>query len=139
MRDALESISHIHNILNDISENLVTKESTDLQLLSEIKKTLGFDTTILTELQRLFLETAPYSIEEGGIFNANVDEELDYLRNTLNKGDSWIGEFEDNLKKETGINSLKIRNNNLIGYFIELSLNSSIKAPESFILKQATV
>jgi DNA mismatch repair protein MutS len=47
--------------------------------------------------------------------------ELDELRNISRSAKQTIASFEAQEKKRTGISNLKIRFNNVFGYFIEIS------------------
>ena len=75
--------------------------------------------------------------------NYGYNHELDKLRNILSESKNYISELENRLVKETKVSSLKIKQNNVLGYFIEVtSKNSNIlfsdKYNNNFIHKQTT-
>ena len=53
-------------------------------------------------------------------------------------GKAWIADLEKSEKEKTGITSLKIKTNNVIGYFIEVTKANVKKVPERYIRKQQT-
>jgi DNA mismatch repair protein MutS len=88
---------------------------------------------------RWFHETPPLASHEGGIFADGVHDEIDRLRTIHRSGRSWIDELELVERERTGISSLKIKSNNVIGYFFEVTKTHLAKIPEHFIRKQSTV
>ena len=53
--------------------------------------------------------------------NYGYSAELDQLRDILLKSEKYISDLESSLIKETKISSLKIKKNNVLGYFIEVT------------------
>lgn len=94
-------------------------------------------TTVYETLDRL-ADNAPLSINDGGIFSTGVDVEIDRLRRLTSDSKSLLVEFEGRLRNETGISSLKVKSNNVIGYFIEITRTHVDKVPPDFIRRQST-
>jgi DNA mismatch repair protein MutS len=70
------------------------------------------------------LETAlaadlPLRTSDGGLIAPGVDADLDTARELRDQGRGVIGRMQGQYAEETGIPSLKIRHNNVLGYFIE--------------------
>lgn len=82
---------------------------------------------------------APFSIREGGIFQATYHEELDELRYIAHSGKEILLELERRERENTGIKNLKIKYNKVFGYFIEVSKVSEHLVPENYIRKQTLV
>ncbi len=90
-----------------------------------------------TELiERTIKEDAPVTIKEGGVINSEVNSELDYLRDLMYNGESWLRDFEQREKERTGINFLKVGYNKVFGYYIEITNSNLDKAPADYIRKQ---
>ena len=87
-------------------------------------------------IDRTIAENAPTLIKEGGILKEGVSGELDYFRELLTGGESWLKNFEEKEKERTGIKSLKIGFNKVFGYFIEISNSYLNQIPEGYIRKQ---
>jgi len=79
---------------------------------------------------------APMTIKEGGIICDGYHDELDELREISRDGKNWIAKMEDTERKNTGIDSLKIKYSQVFGYAIEVSRANLEKVPEHFIRRQ---
>lgn len=87
-------------------------------------------------IERTIKEDAPNTVKEGGLIKNNVNSELDYLRDLMFNGESWLKEFEQKEKERTGINILKIGYNRVFGYYIEVTNSNLNKIPNDYIRKQ---
>ena len=63
--------------------------------------------------------------------------ELDQLRGLRDQIRRHIARLEAELQKATGIGSLKVRHNNLLGYYIEVTATHRAKVPEHFVQRQS--
>ena len=61
---------------------------------------------------------------------------MDELRKASREGKSWIAGLEAKERTRTGIESLKIRYNQVFGYYIELTKANLGKVPPDYIRKQ---
>ncbi|MDZ4727314.1 MAG: DNA mismatch repair protein MutS [Leptospira sp.] len=66
-------------------------------------------------------------------------EEYDQAMLAKEKGKDWILELEEKEKLNSGLSSLKIRYNKILGYFIEISRAQAKDAPSHFVKKQTLV
>ena len=66
-------------------------------------------------------EDASNSISDGKIIKLDYHPKVSQLHDLLDNGRSKIEQIRDKYRKETGIDSLKITNNNVIGLFIEIT------------------
>ncbi len=87
-------------------------------------------------IERTIADNPPNLIKEGGIIKEGVSGELDYLRDLLTGGETWLKTFEEQEKERTGIKTLKIGYNKVFGYFIEISNSYLNQIPEGYIRKQ---
>ncbi|WP_295161316.1 DNA mismatch repair protein MutS [uncultured Brachyspira sp.] len=98
------------------------------------------DIKIITDLiERAILEEPKIVINEGDIIKDDYDETLKKYNEARRKGRSWISELEYNYKSDTGINNLKIRYNNVIGYYIEVTKANASSVPVNFIKRQTLI
>ena len=84
-------------------------------------------------------EDPPNTITEGGIIQKGYDKKLDSLKEAAKEGKDWIKNLQKKEKKRTGISSLKVKYNKVIGYFIQVSKPNLDKVPENYIRKQTLV
>ena len=77
------------------------------------------------------------AINEGGIIRDGFDPELDRLRTLQHRSRSVLEEYLEELRRDTGIASLKIRYNRMLGHFFELPRSQADRVPEYFIRRQS--
>lgn len=98
----------------------------------------NFDDIILI-VDSTIVEDAPLTLQEGGIIKKGYNDELDELRQMSKKGKQWIAELQDKEARRTGITNLKVKFNNVFGYYIEVSKTHLNKVPDHYIRKQTLV
>ncbi len=76
-------------------------------------------------LDRALADELPLLKRDGGFIRAGYNEELDEMRALRDQSRRVIAEMERALAEETGIRSLKIRHNNVLGYYIEVTANNA--------------
>ncbi|GAA4125848.1 DNA mismatch repair protein MutS [Aminobacter aganoensis] len=87
-------------------------------------------------------EELPLLKRDGGFVRSGYHGELDEMRALRDQSRRVIASMERDLIEETGIRSLKIRHNNVLGYYIEVTannqaaLNGSDEAKARFIHRQ---
>ena len=117
----------------DINLALADASSLLLQVLSE-------NIFELPELRALISsaisEDAPANISDGGTIRDGYDSELDELRAISMGGKSEIARFEDAERERTGISNLKVRFNNVFGYYIEVSKGNVSRVPDDYERRQ---
>src|SRR4030043_166692 len=90
-------------------------------------------------LESSIVDNPPLAIREGGIIKPNYDKELDGLREIGREGKGWILRLEAEEKKKKGISSLKVRYNQVFGYYMEVTKTSLRTVPDHYIRKQTLV
>jgi DNA mismatch repair protein MutS len=71
-------------------------------------------------LEAALADDLPLIRRDGGFVRHGYDAELDELRALRDESRRVIAAMERRLVEETGVRSLKIRHNNVLGYFIEI-------------------
>ena len=92
--------------------------------------------TLVTLFASALSDEPPASPKDGGIIRDGYSAELDELRNASRDGKQWIAELQASERKRTGIDSLKIKFNNVFGYFIEITKSNVSKVPDDYQRKQ---
>lgn len=126
LRASLHAVKKIKVLLADIPEN---------SLFNLIKSEI-FDFSPLTH----YLEHALTQDHES-VWNIKTgyNAELDHLKEQAENGINELALFENNERKSTGINSLKIKFNRVQGYTIELTKAQSQSAPDHYVKLQSLV
>jgi len=96
-------------------------------------------TDVRERLERSIADEPPALASDPGIIRAGYDGELDELRNLSQHSKQIIAAMEERERKRTGINSLKIRFNQIFGYYMEISKPNLHLAPADYERKQTLV
>jgi DNA mismatch repair protein MutS len=105
---------------------------------SDDNELINFD--IIYQLQELLekgiCEEPSILLNEGNLIKDGYNEELDKLRSVRDNSRQILEQYLEEEREETGITSLKIRYNRLIGYFFEVTKTNLDKVPKHFIRRQ---
>ena len=96
-------------------------------------------TDIRERLEKALSDEPPAVATEPGIIRSGYHAELDELRNLSQHSKTIIASMEERERKRTGITSLKIRFNQVFGYYIEISKPNLPNAPADYERKQTLV
>ncbi len=91
------------------------------------------------QIKTTIAESPPVAISDGGVVAAGFDSALDELRAIQSNSRGVIAQMEQREREQTGIDSLKVRFNNVFGFYIEVSRANSAKVPEHYDRKQTLV
>jgi DNA mismatch repair protein MutS len=78
----------------------------------------------------------PVNLADGGTIRDGYHAELDELRGLSKNSRQYIAAIETRERSRTGIQSLKVRFNNVFGYYIEISKANQALVPASYERKQ---
>jgi DNA mismatch repair protein MutS len=81
----------------------------------------------------------PATTNDPGMIRDGFNPELDELRNMARSGKSYIAAIEARERGRTGVSSLKVKFNNVFGYFIEISNSNKDRVPADYERKQTLV
>jgi DNA mismatch repair protein MutS len=90
-------------------------------------------------IKHSLLSDPPLSSKDGGIMQTGINPELDELRVLTMEGTKVLTELEARLRSQTGIDSLKIKFNQVFGYYIEVTKANLSRIPNEFQRKQTLV
>ncbi|WOI55952.1 DNA mismatch repair protein MutS [Palleronia sp. LCG004] len=82
---------------------------------------------LLSELDEALVAEPPVLAREGGLVAPGFDEELDEVRRLRDEGRGVIAGMQADYAEETAIPGLKIKHNNVLGYFIETTATHAKK------------
>lgn len=122
----------------DIAEDMRALE-TQQPLFTDLLARVGEFSELTELLQRAVVEEPPVTIKEGGMIRDGYDEQLDTLRAASREGKNWLAELEAREREATGIDSLKIRYNNVFGYYIEVTKANYAKVPTDRYVRKQTL
>lgn len=90
-------------------------------------------------IERAIVDEPPAALKEGGAIRAAYNAELDALREAATKGRAWLAEYQTKEQKRTGIKTLKVRYNQIFGYYLEVSKGQAANVPADYSRKQTLV
>jgi DNA mismatch repair protein MutS len=109
------------------------------KLLKGVEVGLGHHAELIDRLTRALKDELPFLSRDGGFIASGYAPDLDELLKLRDGSRQLVLELEARLKSESGISSLKIRHNNVIGYYIEATPvhADKLKSDPRFVLRQS--
>jgi DNA mismatch repair protein MutS len=123
---SLEQVPQIRQTLADARVSL-------LQILHESMDELSETRALIAQG---IADDPPAKLNDGGAIRDGYSSELDELRNISRNAKQTIASLEARERSRSGISSLKIRYNNVFGYFIEVSKASAARVPADYERRQ---
>ncbi len=116
-----------------IRENLAALPSSLLQILSESADEVP---EICALLVKAISDDPPAKISEGDTIREGYSTELDELRSISRNAKQIIATLEATERTRSGISNLRIKFNNVFGYFIEVSKGNAARVPVEYERRQ---
>jgi len=133
LRDGLAGAAALRNELEVETERP--------RLLDNLLPHLGGHGALVDQLKRALVESPPIEGSKGGYIAEGYDPALDALRDAASNGRRAIAALEARYRESTGIGSLKIRHNAVLGYHVEVAAKQADKlmAPDSGFTHRQTL
>ncbi|PRY93081.1 DNA mismatch repair protein MutS [Hasllibacter halocynthiae] len=109
-------------------------------LLRDALADLHDHNAVLNTLRSALVAEPPLLARDGGLVVEGADAELDEARALQHDGRSVIAGMQKDYAERTGIASLKVKHNNVLGYFVETTAThaEAMLARDDFIHRQTT-
>jgi DNA mismatch repair protein MutS len=104
--------------------------------LGELAEKLDVLPELAAKLAKAVVPEPPLAMREGGIIAEGYHRELDEIRSAGREGKDTLARLETRERERTGIGSLKVRFNQVFGYYIEVSKANLHLVPEDYERKQ---
>ena len=157
-RNELKGIHDIQRIISKISCKKanpvdIINLSNSLKFLTSFKKSISDDkkeikilvdqtyeiSNIIKLINNTLKDLPPINMKKGNFIKDGFSDDLDELRVISNDANTWMLDYQQKLRENTNISSLKIGFNKIFGYYIDVTKTHSEKVPEYFIKKQTLV
>ncbi len=112
------------------------EQAADAPSLAEIDGRLDELADVAGLILDAIADEPPLNFADGGTIRAGYRAELDELRDLSGNGKRYIARIEERERQRTGIASLKVRFNNVFGYYIEITRANQHLAPADYERKQ---
>ena len=129
LRQSIEVIPSLRRHLADSRASLLQTLAENLDELEDIRSLIS----------GAIADDPPATAGEPGMIRDGFNAELDELRNLARSGKSYITAIEARERGRTGVSSLKVKFNNVFGYFIEISNANKDRVPADYERKQTLV
>nr|MBA3351036.1 DNA mismatch repair protein MutS [Blastocatellia bacterium] len=123
---SLEQVPEINLAMADVSSLLLQVLNENIFPLPELADLVG----------RAIDPEPPPNLTDGGTIRDGFNAELDELRSISRSAKQTIASFEEQERTRTGISNLKVRFNNVFGYYIEISKGNLARSPADYERRQ---
>jgi len=123
-------------VIPQLKERIATARAARHQ---EIFSRLDEVAEVRDEVLAALAEEPPVNLNDGGTIRDGFDARLDELRDISRNSRTYLAQIEQRERARTGIASLKVRFNNVFGYYIEISKANQHLAPADYDRKQTLV
>jgi DNA mismatch repair protein MutS len=106
------------------------------EMLAAAEQGLGEHGVLVERLSRALAAELPLFARDGGFVAAGYSFELDQLRELRDDSRRAIAQLQARYAEASGVASLRIRHNNVIGYYVEVSATNSGKLGPDFMHRQ---
>jgi DNA mismatch repair protein MutS len=133
LRDGLAASAELRRELQD--------EPDRPALLDSLLPRFGGHSELIDRLARALVASPPIDASKGGYIAEGYDPALDALREDASNGRRAIATLESRYRDSTGISSLKIRHNAVLGYHVEVASRHAdrLMAPDSGFTHRQTL
>lgn len=128
VRDALERLPSVRDVLSESQSAVVRQVATELLSPTELTDALC----------AALVDSPPHTTQDGGLIREGFDPALDEIKRLRSDADAWRAAFESREKQATGVSSLKVRSNGVIGFFVEVPTSHGSKMPAHYQRRQST-
>ncbi len=132
IRDGLIQADAIRGLLSAQSGSLPGSLADNLPpLLTQLAVALGDHAAVVDRLRAALRDELPMNARDGGFIAPGYDAAFDDFRTLRDESRRLIAAMESRYKDETGLQGLKIRHNNVLGYHIEVKPKDATRLMEA--------
>lgn len=129
LQHSLENLASLHQLLQTVQSIMLKTIHDAWDPLQDVSSWISDS----------IIPIPPLSAKEGGIIREGLNGELDELRVLSKEGTRLLAEMETRERQRTGIDSLKVKFNQIFGYYIEVTKANLSRVPPDYRRKQTLV
>ncbi len=122
LRRALERIPRIKRVLRKARSSRLQALNAELDDLQDVAALIG----------RALVDRPPTLLKEGGLIRPGYNAELDRLRRTAAERRDRLAAYEARERERTGIPTLRVRYNQVFGFFVEVPRSKADRVPPEY-------
>ncbi len=131
LKQSVNAAMKIKKIIHDCS--------IDNELIASLHDGFSDITLLAEEIDRVVDNDPALSPEHGRVIKPGYRPDLDNLYDLKSDAKKWILKFQEDEKSRLGINTLRVKYNKILGYYIEISKGQADRAPKEYFRKQTLV
>ncbi|MBT7293388.1 MAG: DNA mismatch repair protein MutS [Rhodospirillaceae bacterium] len=105
--------------------------------VARVAEGLGEHDILATRLTNALVPTPPPMVRDGGFIAHGYSAALDEFVSLRDESRRLIANLQARYRQETGVDSLKVKHNNVLGYFVDVTERNAAKLGEGFIHRQS--
>lgn len=139
IKTTLAAVPRLKNILSGASSQNMVSELPEA--VARIAGRMGHHENLVDELERALADELPLLARDGSFIREGYYPPLDEIRRVKNNSQQIILQLQEKYAAATDIPNLKIKYNNLIGYFVEVPAKFATRMLENkdFIHRQSVL
>ena len=126
----------LKKILKNIAPIQEALQQSQAQPLLLLAQQLNPTTPLINTIEKTLQPYPPISTHQGNLIQTGVDKTLDELRKIAFESQNYLNQLLEKAKKETKIPSLKLGENKIFGYYLEVRHTHKARVPQEWIRKQ---
>lgn len=126
LKESLHSVQSLYDLLPIFPSSLLDRAREELPPPHEW----------LSLLDQAIAKDPPLKAGEGGCFRLGFDQDYDRFTSLVQDRTGWLDAYQQQLRSETGLRSLKIGSHQSLGYYIEVSKGQASSLPSHFVRRQ---
>ena len=128
IRDTLAQTIQLHRLISQKDKtSLDTELPKGIKAALDILKLWGAHHPLIDQLQRALAAELPVLTRDGGFITKGYSPKLDEFAKLRDDSRQHIAQLQAKYVQKSGITTLKIKHNNILGYFIEVTTNNADK------------
>lgn len=140
LKNSLEVMIQVKDLLKKQVSLNELRESTGQNLFSELYKLISPNIQkVIDVISTTIVDEPPIDTKIGGMIRQGMNKELDQLRKIIENSKIFLEQLEKKEREKTGISSLKIKFNQVFGFYIEVSKPNAHLVPTTYMRKQTLV
>lgn len=129
-------LAALRDSLHQLPALTATLATCDQPLLATLNDALADLPEVRELLDAAIAEKPSVWLRDGGVIASGFDEELDRLRGLSERADTTLTAMEEDARRQSGIENLKLAYNRVHGYYFEVPRSQSARMPETFTRRQ---
>ena len=126
---SLLTIPEMKLALSEFHSPLMVELNNSLEVMEQVTDAIG----------QAISDDPPVKLANGGAIRAGYNDELDNLRALKRGSQQFLSDYQERLREELNVRSLKVSFTRAFGYYIEVSKMQAERMPETFERRQTLV